>query len=310
MEEKINQQIIYIKSKWFIISDLEKTKWYLEKVWINRLKRYFNTVNTYEWTDFQEIINAYIFDKSIRNINLIVLESIEKSFKNIFIIKILNIINEDIYQNVFLKDRIDYLNKKLLKLWYCDDEIKRHIDRKVEQNSLLIDKLNFGEMIKCYLDLKTEYKLLFSKYYWINLNILNSWLDWLLYLRNVSSHWWNVFNKKMVISIKWREISKQLNINENNQYSSIFIVLCVFKKILIPNYQWENKVINKINYYNISLDIIWLSEVKNKIIINKKRSVLKKLFSSKEIFPSEHIDIEAWKILVNTVYTKYVKKSN
>ncbi len=333
MEEKINNQIKYIKSKWFIIIDEEKVRWYLEKVWLHRLKRYFNTVDKYEWTNFQEIINAYIFDKSIRNINLIVLESIEKSFKNIFILKIWKIIDQSIYSDEFVVERIKYLNKKLRKLSNSDDEIKKYLYRNIERNSqstvefqfseitecyndnielnsLFIDKLQFWEIIKCYLDLKTEYKLLFTDYYWINLTILDSWLEWLLYLRNVSSHWWNIFNKKMVISVKWREITKQLKISENNLYSSIFVILCVFKEILIPNYKWENKIINKINHYNISLNIIWLSNIKEDIIVNKKRSVFKKLFSSKEILPSEHINIEAWKILVNKVYIKYVKKSN
>ncbi len=56
MEDKINEQIKYIESKWFVISNLSKVKWYLRNVWYYRLKRYYNSQNDYDWVNYQEII--------------------------------------------------------------------------------------------------------------------------------------------------------------------------------------------------------------------------------------------------------------
>jgi abortive infection bacteriophage resistance protein len=113
MEEKINNQIEYLKEKGFIISDIEKIKWYLIKVWLHRLRRYFNTVDVYQWTDFQKIINSYIFDKDFRNINLWLLEKIENSFKNQFILNFENYLNPELYKIKYRDSRLAFLYNKI-----------------------------------------------------------------------------------------------------------------------------------------------------------------------------------------------------
>lgn len=289
MEEKINKQIEYLKSKWFIITDEQKVRWYLEKVWLHRLKRYFNTVEKYEWTDFQEIINAYIFDKSFRHINVSILETIEKSFKNQIWLNFENLLDENLYQKQYKDSRLSFLYWKVWLLKNKDLEIKRNIEDYWDIPIwLFIDKLHFWEVYKIFLDFKKENQYKIVDYYWIDYKLFVNWLQCIAYLRNLCSHWENIFNKKFTYSVKANELFEEFWITKNNSYISYFYILSIFNKILSPNYQWEEKIFKKLEYYNYTLVKFW---------------------AKKETFHSQ-LESEAWKVLVNRLYTQCIKKSN
>jgi len=302
MNEKINKQIEYLKEKGFIISDEEKVKWYLIKVWLHRLRRYFNTVEEYNWTDFQEIINAYIFDKELRWLNLQVIEIIEKSLKSLLILNLDNYLdwknyintwwNFNIYKekNKYRKRQI-YIEKKIIDLKYNDIECFNFIEKNNFLSSeFFFDNLTFWEIINIFYDLTLEKQYIISKYYWIPLEIFKSWISGVLYLRNLSSHWKNIFNRKMTKSLKWRELINVFWNNNNSSYISYLFVLDLFSKKLIEEKKWINEIFKLMIKFNIKYE---------------------KFYLQKEIPHIEHeINSEAWEILVKELYKKYLYKSN
>lgn len=306
MKKRINEQIIHLKEKGFIVKDEEKVKWYLEKVWLYRLSRYFINFKNYEWkmdlswVDFMEIINHYLFDKNLRILNLNIIESIEIFIKNIFILKFWNsYLDKKIYSNKIIKiknkeikiqdNRKIFINKKIKELLQKDEEVKNILKKyKILNAEVFINKLTFWEIVRFIQDLNKENKIIFSQIIWIKIVLLENWLDCLVYLRNISSHWENIFNKKMLKTIEWNKINGIFWIENNNRYITYFIIISIFKEALIPSYKWEEKVFKKMKQYNIKMSYFW---------------------EKKETFPNE-LESEAWKVLVNPLYRKYVKKSN
>ncbi len=289
MEEKINNQIKYLRRKWFIVSDVGKVGWYLEKVWLHRLRRYFNTVDKYEWTDFQEIINSYIFDKEFRNINLWLLEIIENSFKNQFILNFEDYLNPELYNIKYKDSRLSFLYNKISILKRKDSEIKNNLNTDLFiPVDLFVDKLQFWEIFNIYLDLKIEYQIKISNYYGIDYKLFNNWMKCISYLRNLCSHWENIYNKKFTFSIIAKELFLEFNIKENNTYISYFYILSYFKEFINPEYKWEDILFKNMIKYNILLKDFW---------------------AKKETFHSQ-LDSEAWKVLVKELYEKHLKKPN
>jgi len=295
MEKLLQEHLEYIKKLWFIINDEIKVLWYLRWVWYYNLKAYFNIFENKN-VDFQEIINCYLFDKNLRVLNLSIIESIETFIKNLFILNFWNkYLDKDIYNDKIIKikgeekniqnSRIEFINKKIETLSKKDLEIKNILKKYKTLNSeVFINKLTFGEIIRFIQDLNKQNKLIISKKIWIKLKLLLNWLDCLVYLRNICSHWENIFNKEMIKSVEWKDINKLFWIENNNSYISYFVIISIFKNILIPNYNWEGKVFDKMKQYNIKLDDFW---------------------QKKETFPNE-LESEAWKVLVRPLYEKYV----
>ena len=298
MENLLKKHLEYIKKLWFIINDETKVLWYLEWVWYYNLKAYFNIFEDKN-IDFQRVIDYYLFDKNLRFLNLNIIESIEIFIKNLFVLKFWNsYLDKNIYSDRIIKikgeekkiqdNRIEFINIKIDEFSKKDKEVKNILDKYEKLNvEVFINKITFGEFIRIIQDLNKENKLIISKTIWIKLKLLLNWLDCLVYLRNLCSHWENILNKKMIKSVEWKEINNLLWIENNNSYISYFTIISIFKEILIPNYKWEEKVFRKMEQYNITLEDFW---------------------QKKETFPNE-LESEAWKVLVNTLYKKYVKKA-
>jgi abortive infection bacteriophage resistance protein len=289
MEKVLYQQLNHIKSHWFIIHDEQKVIWYLRWVWYFRLRRYFNIFEDKN-RDFQEVINCYLFDKNLRFLNLNIIESIEIFIKNLFILNFWENYNDWwIYDERYVLQRLKFIDEKILELSKKDRQVQKILDNSRTLNGeVFINKLTFWEIIRCFQDLKKEHKLLLSQIIWIKLTLLENWLDCLVYLRNLCSHWENIFNKKMLKSIEWKKIFELFWSENNNRFIAYFSVISIFKESLIPNYNWEEKVFIKMKQYNINFSDFW---------------------QKKETFPNE-LDSEAWKVLVQPLYEKYIKKSN
>lgn len=289
MDKLLKEHLDYIKKLWFIIDDETKIVWYLKGVWYYRLKKYFNIFENRN-IDFQEVINYYLFDKNLRILNLNIIESIEIYIKNIFILKFWNsYLDENIYSDKFKSNRMKFIREKTDDLYKKDLEVKKILEKyKIINSEVFINKLTFWEIVRFIQDLKEENKLIISEIIWIKLTLLENWLDAIVYLRNISSHWENIFNKEMIKSVKWKDINKLFWIENNNRYISYFAIISIFRESLIPNYKWEEKVFKKMKQYNIKISDFW---------------------QKKETFPNE-LESEAWKVLVNPLYKKYLKKSN
>lgn len=284
---KIRAQLSFLKEKGFVLSDITKTVWYLEKVWLHRLRRYFNTVHSYKWVDFQRIIDAYVFDKKIRSLCLEILEPIEVSFKNQIILSWIDITNITYYKEEKQEERMIFIQEKLSYYKTHDTEIKKWVIKRDNINNILIDKLNFWEIYKVFCGLKEEYQYQVVDYYWIDTRLFFNWFLCFVYLRNLCSHWENVFNRKMTFAIKAREISKLFHIDTNHYFISYFTLLSLMRMKLISNHQWEEKIFSSLKKY-------WMTICD---------------FGIQKETSHSQLESEAWEVLVESLYVKLMQNA-
>ncbi len=168
IEEKVTIDIKFLESKWFIISDEEKLKWYLKNVWMYRLTRYFNVIDNYKWANFDKIINAYVFDKELRFLSLQVIEMVEKKLKNLYTIYLPDLLNENNYKNSLhckkdeqrINRRLIYIEQKLVQLKFNDIECKwKFVQQWQISAELFYDNLTFGELTSIFRDMNNELKI-------------------------------------------------------------------------------------------------------------------------------------------------------
>jgi len=280
VNNEINNQILFLKSKWFIIKDEKNIRLYLINIWLYKLSKYFKSFKDYNWVDFNEVINLYLFDRSLRNLNFWLLEVIENNLKNLFLIYF-----KDKYKESYLYNE-KYSNNRLL---FIKEKTKALKEKHKKINpEIFISKLTFWEIVKLYKDLKPKNKEKILKHFNIPLKVFDNWISCLNYLRNLSSHWENIFNRNMTKTLKVKEVILKFWEWSNNKFISYFYVLSILKNILIPEYKYEKKVFHKIKQFNINLKMFWIK---------------------KETFPSQ-LESEAWKVLVQELYSKHNIKSN
>lgn len=293
MNSKIQEQIQLLQDKWFTITDQEKVLWYLEKVWYHRLSPYFKNASG----DIERVIGLYIFDKRLRLLILDMLEVMENAIKSIMINYIGSLFDNKnryldikLYEDKYIAERLGFIGNKTVERKANDATVKNYFSRNPQSEILpdyiFFDKLTFGELIKIYRDLKIEYKKIISEYFWINVRIFENRIFSLKYLRNLCSHYENVFNKTMITNIKSEMIEEMFG--NVNRFIWYFALLSVFNKVLIPNFNRYSKIIELMTKFSITSEEIWL-QTKN--------------------LPSE-LESEAREVLVDSLYTKYIKKSN
>jgi len=290
--KNIQEKINYIKNKWFLLKKESFILEYLDKICMIKLSKYFRNFKQNNTECFSEVIKYYLFDIELINLNLWLLEHIENSLKVQMVKSIWNnYLNKDLYIEKYSSDRIKFVREKVKYLREFDLDTKKQkwgfIDSKV-----FFDKLTFWELVKFFKTLKYEYKIQISLFYGIkNIHIFESWIFAFRYLRNLCSHWENIFNRKFIKTIEWKKISECFEIKRNNVFISYFTILSFFNKRLNINKIYEEEVLKKIYKYWIWFELFWQK---------KKPSV----------FGHYSEELEAWKVLVQPLYDFYIKKSN
>lgn len=294
MENKIDNDIKYLQEKWFIIQDKVKIQWYLQNVGLHRLRRYFNVAQgKYQNFDFQDIINAYLFDKEFRMLNLQLIEIIEKKLKNTLILCVPEYLKRENYINIRqginrnkeekkTDKRIMYNEKKVIDLKFNDIECKKYFQAKnTILPELFYDKLSFWEAISIFKDLELSQQIQIADEFQIPLHLLKNWFICILDLRNLCSHSSNIFNRSFTKRIQSQYFNTKIWQEETNSYIWYFFILTVINSKIIPEYHWTQRV----------------------FLLMEKHWITLKLFQKQK--ETSHIQLEnseAWEVLVDTVY--------
>ncbi len=127
-------------------------------------------------------------------------------------------------------NRLKFINEKIEELSKKDLEVKKILEKyNILNSEIFINKLTFWEIVRFIQDLNKENKLIISEIVWIKLKLFENWLDCLVYLRNICSHWENIINKKMIKTVEWKDIIELFWIESNNRYIS-YIYFNKFKQ--------------------------------------------------------------------------------
>ena len=242
-----------------------------------RLKKYKNDEKIYE------------FDKKLRILFLDFLEVVELNFRKNFFISLqnndINIFDRKYYKEKYIK-KIEKFSKN--KKEYFENKKINYLKNDWNFNYfILIENLTFWELITIFQNFKSKYKKIISKNYNFNVYLIENWLFISKYLRNICSHYENLFNLKWFFRIDSKEILELLN--TNNSFLSYFLMLSILELKILWKTSWQEKVIKLINDYDIQTE---------QLNLNNKKSLPSKLES------------EAWKEFSYSLYNFYMKKSN
>jgi len=236
----------------------------------------------------------YDFDRQLRLLNIEFLEKLELHFKK-SILEFLekynySIFDDFLYFEKYLESTNTILKEKIKHLKKSDKDVRFYLQKnntKEISNFLFIEKLTFWEIYKIFRNFKIRNKKNISNKYNLNIYVFENWIYASKYIRNICSHYYNLFNIKWIIWIECNKIT--INTWKNNSYLNYFFILSLFEKTILWVNTWQEQIISLINKYWISSEEINLGQKNN--------------------LPSE-LETEAWKVLVNQVYSFYKQKSN
>nr|WP_317357617.1 Abi family protein [uncultured Tyzzerella sp.] len=279
-----DEQIQLLKNHGLIIEDEEKAKNILSNLnyysFTGYLLQFKNKNGDYiENITFDKIYKIYLFDKKFRSILLQELETIEIALKTKLAYVSAHKIGEEGY-----KDKSNFKDKKEFDIFIGKfKNLKRknkHLDYVQHHNEnyngnmpiwVAINLFTMGMIYNFYkniaentnpnLEIKgnntQSIKKQLAKQYNTSDKILESWIENILYVRNMFAHYMRIYN------VKLQKIPLKCKVNHNNNYivtHRIFDVVHIMKFLVLDIEEWNNTLTNiealfeqYQNYININL---------------------------------------------------------
>ncbi len=240
------KQIEKLKCKNLIIKDERYAMQTLQKINYYRLSAYF--LPFYDKNDvfkpnvcFEDIINLYEFDASLRGIFFKYLQIIEIYLRT----QIAYYHSEKFGAFGYLKkenfncenDEFDYLHEKINDEKNKSKEIFiKHFEKKYKTSDLpiwaVVEILSFGNLSRFYKILQKDEQEKCISGFDINRVVFDNWLHALSSIRNICAHHSRLWNKTLGISFKVPRKDKILNL-EKCKSNKIFFAIYVIKYILL-----------------------------------------------------------------------------
>lgn len=218
-------------------------------------------------TTFNNIINAYYFDKDLRNLLRGMLETVEVAFRT----HIAYLIAHK-YGPLGYKDPKNFLNK-----YYHDRMMKSLLEEISRSNEVFVyhykrkykgifpvwvvmELTSFSQLSKIYKNLKkADQNEIAYKNYGVKGDYVNTWLHTLSVIRNICAHHGRLYNRQLTINPKLFIVYRKRNIDGK----TLFAVLLVLGRLLNTNDNWNlfvNEVDSLISHYSIDYSLIGFPE--------------------------------------------------
>lgn len=264
----INEQMELLINNWLIINDKDRAINYLKFIWYYRLSWYFKFYQGSddkfkENTNFDNILNLYIFDKKLRLLVLDALERVESAIKSTInnemsIVKDSHwFLERDLFNWKTVKNTrwiqedwySEFVNRTLTEIRNSKEEyIKKYYSRydspEYPPSWMMFEALSFWSVSHIFSILKSSNKKVIAKNFNLNKETLTSWLRTLTYLRNVCAHHSRLWNKHLTFTPS--EIDNLTNWKSNTFFGYLHI-LSHFMKTINPESEWINKLESLIN---------------------------------------------------------------
>lgn len=255
------EQIKLLKSRGLNISDETKVERYLNEISYYRLSAYFvpfqKVKDTFNRdTDFDDVLNLYLFDRELRLLVFDAIERIEVTIRAQMVYNLANQYNDSHWQdnpNIFKPQYIQPQTGVLIDI-FSDTQaiIKKHLAIKHPEafvshyknnynlpknppSWMCVELLTIGELSRLYTALKNNAdKQLIASFFGLHHTIFTSWLHTLVYARNISAHHSRLWNREFAIKPdilqKPQRAWIQKAFDSNNHRT--FYFLCILKYML------------------------------------------------------------------------------
>lgn len=276
----ITQQVAHWAAKGLVIQDQASAQTALRFIGLFRLKGYalpfmFQTANGRQFnpgTTLEQVLDLYQFDRELRVLVMRELECIEVAVRTVISNTLSELLNDpfwyldpaktvlgDVIQgngNIKQFDRARFLAEVTKETRQSSDEFARHYFRKYTDPALppswvASECLSFGKWSRLYEHLKVG-KTPIASTFGLGVDVLESWLHCLTYLRNVCAHHGMACRARFVFPLKTLKRERQ-HFTQNRSFYCYAVVIQVLLKSMQKQPLWPARLKAHLNNHpNVS----------------------------------------------------------
>jgi abortive infection bacteriophage resistance protein len=272
-------QIDQLESRGLAFGDKGKARHLLSNIGYYRLSGYWHVFLKEPKSDqlfkegasFERAFRLYCFDRELRLFLMREIEKIEVSFRTQLIFEMSHELRSGFWyldSNIFWdkekhKESID----QFAKIFYKSKEVfaksfKNNYNDPLPPSWILFELLSFGMISRLYSDLNLgEPKRRIAEFYGVEKRVFESWLEMLVYVRNVCAHHSRLWNNRLQVSplvpnpkkvVAFKDFASKSG--NAPVYIAIAIIYFLMKKIN-PRNSIKSRLIELLsNYPEIDLD--------------------------------------------------------
>ena len=193
------------------------------------------------WASMERVIELYVFDRELRLVCIDAIERIEVAFR-------CKITFEYSFShgNNWYEDNSIYLREYSKTMKVVQHEIddskelfiqhykKKYTNPKNPPSWMVTEILSFGQLSRLYKNLiTTDAKKRVAEYFSVTVPVLESWIEHLVYIRNICAHHSRLWNRIMTVSATIPTNPKKLWISlPPSQPDKIYTSLCIMAYML------------------------------------------------------------------------------
>lgn len=264
----VEDQISLLKTRGLIIGDEVRLEYYLRNISYYHLSIYFKHFQKddhfFPGTDFEDVLNIYLFDNKLRFLLLEQLERIEKSFKCRMAYEL----------SVDRNDSHCHLDPELFIRAGSHDEALRLMTDEVQKSReisilhysevygepelppiwMIMEILSFGQCVRIGKSLKRDYKNRIARTFGEDEQFIMSWMHCLSVLRNNCAHHSRLWNRDLTLSPKMnhRKYERYFVVGNKRLYNYLVVIQIIVSKTN-PTSSWLERLKELIDEHHIEV---------------------------------------------------------
>ena len=274
----ITEQISLLKSRGMHFNNEEKAKEYLENINYYRLCAYWlpfeanHQTHTFKkGTNFERVLELYVFDRELRLLMLDAIEGIEVSVRSRFSYELSQKyashfhLNETLFKSPYRYEQT--LKKLKTEITRSKEPFIKHFKKKYKEDLppiwASVELMTLGQVSNWFSIIKHRAdRQLVAKHYGLDEKVLASFLHHLTIVRNISAHHSVLWNKRIVVEFTLaKSMKEKFNHKETKKLFNTFVMVEHLMNKINESNHWRERLENLIDKYHIEREILGYGEV-------------------------------------------------
>jgi abortive infection bacteriophage resistance protein len=255
----LDEQLEILVSRGMIVSDRHQAKFYLQHLNYYRLRAYwlvFEDISstTHQFiagTEFQNVLDLYIFDRELRLLILDAIERIEVSVRSQWAYQLAHLygshahLNSNLFDPRFWQKNFDDLSREVKR---SDEVFIKHFQNTYAEPLppiwAVCEVMSLGLLSRWYGSLKfTKSQTAIAKTYGVRAEMLKSWLQHLTVVRNICAHHSRLWNREFAVvprltNSPTNPLTNQFKVESRKIYNTLVIILYLLD-LISPDHHWR-----------------------------------------------------------------------
>ena len=261
----LDEQVNLLESRGMVIGDRKKAKFYLQHLNYYRLRAYWlffeqdQIIHKFRAnTQFQDVLELYIFDRELRLLILDAIERIEVSVRSQWAYHLAHRhgshahLDPNLFDRRFWQRNLDDLTKEVNR---SQEDFVRHFQQTYTEALppvwVVCEVMSFGLLSRWFKTIRfARTKAAIATTYNLRANFLSSWLHHLSMIRNSCAHHSRLWNREFTVLPRLTTSPRQplyssFSSGSRNIYNTLVILLYLMDRI-VPDHQWGQVLLNHI----------------------------------------------------------------